>query len=151
MVTVVTRYRPVSKSYPANLTAPGSARAHLQAILRNFELSPESDRAQVAISVVSELVANAVGRLPDGDASVDVHVLYIYDGVQLLVHVHDRLAGNLQIHDMPAPDADAENGRGLAMVDILSAHWGWHPRASGGHCVWAVVDMLDSSDSELSV
>jgi hypothetical protein len=35
---------------------------------------------------------------------------------------------------------DAENGRGLLLVQAVSAHWGWQfPQELGGKVVWAQV------------
>jgi hypothetical protein len=38
------------------------------------------------------------------------------------------------------PDWDAENGRGLFIVDsITDGNWGWDPYRDGSKCVWAVL------------
>jgi anti-sigma regulatory factor (Ser/Thr protein kinase) len=37
------------------------------------------------------------------------------------------------------PGEDAEHGRGLAIVDALSASWGWRPQ-SPGKAVYAILD-----------
>jgi hypothetical protein len=59
------------------------------------------------------------------------------DGQRVLIQVWD---GN---DKLPAPqhaELDAETGRGLLLVESLSAEWGsYPPERSGGKVVWALV------------
>lgn len=77
--------------------------------------------------LVSEVATNA---LIHGDGQV--HVRVIDKGPRIRVEVSDDSP------TMPvqrAAHADAEGGRGLALVDALSAAWGAQPQP-GGKTVW---------------
>jgi hypothetical protein len=117
-------------------TAPGSARAHAGAVLREWELG---DIADDALLIVSELTTNAAvstraPRRPD-----PVRMWMLGSGARVLFLVWDATS--------PAPvprrvtTHDADHGRGLNIVDALSARWGSYD--VGGHLcgkvVWALV------------
>jgi anti-sigma regulatory factor (Ser/Thr protein kinase) len=111
-----------------------SARAHLRRLLSGWgqeELGPD------ASVVVSELVTNAIAASAElGLAVAPVLVWLGSDSHYVLVAVSDA---------SPLPPvrlnlgADAEGGRGLALVDALSNRWGWHLASIGGltKAVWA--------------
>ncbi|MEV5414302.1 ATP-binding protein [Thermopolyspora sp. NPDC052614] len=88
------------------------------------------------VLLVSELVSNAVrhsdsGRRPDGRVTVT------------LAHVGDVI--HVEVLDAGSPanapldpgelDLDGEGGRGLWLVNEVSAAWGWH-EVPGGRVVW---------------
>ena len=115
-------------------TAPGSARAHVGAVLWEWELGDIEDDACL---IVSELVTNAVlstreARLPD-----PVRMWMLGSGAGVLFLVWDATMA-APVRRAAAPDA--EHGRGLNIVDALSARWGaYHPGGDlGGKVVWAV-------------
>jgi anti-sigma regulatory factor (Ser/Thr protein kinase) len=116
---------------PADPTAPGRARALLRAAAEEWKI--DDGLCQDAAMVVTELVANAVdhARTP---STLTVRV----DDEGLHVAVRDGRTG-------PAPelrpiDAGAPRGRGLQMVDALSARWGVTQHADG-KTVWAVLEI----------
>ena len=84
-----------------------------------------------AALVLSELVGNAV-RHADGPC---LQVRLRRSGEVLRIAVHD---------DSPVPPLpreaswEDESGRGMHIVDALSASWGWEPRSTG-KVVWADV------------
>ena len=86
----------------------------------------EGDRDTLAL-LVSEVVTNA---LLHGTGEVQVRVLG--EASRLRVEVSD---GSDVMPVRRDSEADAEGGRGLALVDALSARWGADPRA-GGKTVW---------------
>jgi hypothetical protein len=99
-----------------------TARARLQHVLSRWghpELSPD------ASVVVSELVTNSVAAsagLPL--ATAPVLVWLGSDRRCLLLAVADASSRPpVRLN----PGADAERGRGLALVEALSSRWGWHP------------------------
>jgi anti-sigma regulatory factor (Ser/Thr protein kinase) len=76
----------------------------------------------VAELLVSELVTNTVRHA--GTAGV-LHIALV---PRVRVTVEDDSVDELQ--QRPAP-ADDDTGRGLAIVDALSAAWGWERTATG--------------------
>ncbi len=125
-------------------TAVPCARLHTRQVLWEWQLSELADTAEL---IVSELVTNAVhasagltgsrrsGRWMPGVPPVRLWLFS--DGQRVLIQVWD---GN---DNFPAPqhaDPDAETGRGLLLVESLSAEWGSHPpERSSGKVVWATV------------
>lgn len=89
----------------------------------------------VALLLVSELVTNAVrhGRPP-----IEVEV-ECQGSHGLAVHVSDGGSGSPTVIDL-TPDADAEGGRGLAIVETLADSWGVSPSGRGGKSVWFRLD-----------
>jgi anti-sigma regulatory factor (Ser/Thr protein kinase) len=137
---------PLSSALPpmgALTSAPGTARAHVRAVLAGWGLA---DLIDVCELVVSELTTNAVkastgptGRLlyVNGRMPV-VRVCLLSDGSQVLVEVHDQALGLPVLRDA---DADAVSGRGLPMVHALTVgRWGWQTaQGQSGKCVWAAL------------
>lgn len=59
------------------------------------------------------------------------------DGAQVVIFVWDT---SPLPPVLAAADGDAENGRGLLIVQAVSAQWGWEfPPGLGGKVVWARV------------
>jgi hypothetical protein len=57
----------------------------------------------------------------------------------VLIQVWD---GNNQMPRHSELELDAEHGRGLLLVESLSAEWGaFAPERAGGKVVWAITDM----------
>ncbi len=116
--------------------APGeapAARRHARHILRVWGLPAISDDLEL---VVSELVSNAVA-ISAAINQQDIGLWLVSDGRQVLVLIWDA---SLDPPEIANPAADAENGRGLLLVDALSKRWGWYFAAGlGGKVVWAVV------------
>jgi anti-sigma regulatory factor (Ser/Thr protein kinase) len=119
-------------------TAPGCARGHVRAILLEWGLPDLADTAEL---VASELVTNSVQaseRLrirADVPAVPVVRLWMACDRIAVVIHVWDGS------HDMPIRrDArpDETGGRGLMIIDSLTADWGTYREASG-KVVWAVV------------
>jgi hypothetical protein len=115
-------------------TAPGSARAHASAILREWELG---DIADDACLIVSELITNAVLSTRDARCLDPVRMWVLGSGAGVLFLVWDATS--------PAPvrrvpTSYAEHGRGLNIVDALSTRWGSYYLAGhlGGKVVWAL-------------
>jgi anti-sigma regulatory factor (Ser/Thr protein kinase) len=106
------------------------ARLRSRQVLRDWGLGGFSADAEL---LVSELMANAiaVARL----APV-VRMWLLADADRILVLAWDPspLPPEL-VHG----DGDAENGRGLQIVEALSEQWGWYPpQAMPGKVVWAL-------------
>jgi DNA-binding NarL/FixJ family response regulator len=119
-------------TFPEDRTAPGAARRLVDDTLRRWDCA---DALGTVSLLVSELVTNAVVH---AHAVPEVAVLLCADRIR--VEVADdspelptpRRAG---IHDT--------SGRGLAMVEDMSAAWGADPDGNGGKVVWFEVPRLD--------
>ncbi|WP_053745546.1 ATP-binding protein [Streptomyces sp. NRRL WC-3618] len=94
-----------------------------------------------ARQIVAELAANAVthGRVPGRDFRLTVYVI----ADTLRIEVTDT-CGDRPPTPRP-PSADAEFGRGLALVEALADRWGWSPGLRPRKTVWA--DVVLPSDA----
>ncbi|HEY1703562.1 MAG TPA: ATP-binding protein [Trebonia sp.] len=126
---------------PANPRSIAEARALVRTAIRSWGIPVD---AETAALLVSELVTNAVthdrtahdrtapdstvtGRTATGNAWVALEISGNRD--QLHVEVHDASPAQPVLHE--APSLDAEHGRGLLLVDLLSSAWGCFPTAAG--------------------
>lgn len=115
----------------------GLARAQLRKTLARWDMA-EVEFA--AVSVLSELVANAVvhARVPPG-REIQTRFVPLNDGVR--IEVHDAS------DEPPVPRApDESGGYGLALVSGLSDRWGVEKRRGVGKCVWALVTADTSAE-----
>lgn len=117
-------------------TAPGCARAHVCAVLREWRADPEG--IDVAALVVSELLTNAVLSTRAHLCPDPVRMWMLGDGTSVLFLVWDAT--------VPAPvqvsaTAGDEHGRGLTLINDLCEQWGhYHPTEHpGGKVVWALL------------
>jgi two-component sensor histidine kinase len=117
-------------------TAPGSARAHVRAILREWHA--DDDTAHAAAQVVTELLTNAIETTWEHRRHDPVRLWMLGDTRSVLLLVWDATMP-APVLAVPAPGD--ENGRGLALVNHLSEQWGYyHPaEQSRGKVVWAVL------------
>jgi anti-sigma regulatory factor (Ser/Thr protein kinase) len=125
-------------------TAVHWARVHTEDVLRGWAL-PDF-LVEDAVQVVSELAGNAVrhagsdtGRGTEGEplaASRFTVGLWIAD-CGLIIAVHDQ-ERRPPVRQEASPES--ESGRGLALVDALSASWGYaYPSSESGKFVYAVL------------
>ena len=115
-------------------TAPGCARAWARQILREWRLADLSDTAEL---IVSELITNAMLASRLLDRRVIRLTLTLGHG-ELAILVRDYCPSAPQPRN--AADED-ENGRGLLLVEAMSARSGWYPLDGGapGKVVWAAL------------
>jgi anti-sigma regulatory factor (Ser/Thr protein kinase) len=119
-------------------TAVPCARLHTKNVLHEWHLGFLAGTAEL---LVSELVTNAAhaaartGQHP-GPGVPTVKLWLTSDGQRVLIQVWDH------DHHRPArqdTDLDAESGRGLLLVQTLSAEWGSYiPDDRDGKIVWAL-------------
>lgn len=122
--------------------APGCARGHLRSLLAEWNLAQHDELAQL---IISELITNSVisvralrwVQLPP------VRVWILGDASRVNLLVWDALPGAPQPR---AAGPDEESGRGLFLVQELSAAWGsylppeaYHPAYAGGKVTWAMI------------
>lgn len=94
-----------------------------------------NEPADAAELVLSELITNALthARRPRGRL-IETRFECLGDGVR--IEVHDA---NDNKPERQKVSAEAESGRGLALVDALTdGHWGVGDREGVGKMVWAV-------------
>jgi anti-sigma regulatory factor (Ser/Thr protein kinase) len=119
----------------ALLSAVPCARLHTRQLLWEWQLTGLEDDAEL---LASELVTNAVQITQADGRGTPVRLWLLADRAQLLMLVWD--ASPLPPVRMNTSD-DAENGRGLLLVETLSTRWGFFAHHSGGKVTWAVLDM----------
>jgi len=112
-------------------TAAGCARLHARQIVLEWGLPALADTAEL---LVSELVTNAI-RASRGLASPVVRLSLVSDRNCLVIRVWDG-ADQMPVRRNAEPDSEC--GRGLLLVESLSADWGSYRKASG-KVVWAVI------------
>jgi serine/threonine-protein kinase RsbW len=121
---------------------PGTCRLITRAALQLRHLASLADDAG---TIVTELAANAVtamlaearaGRLDRDIPVIMMTLAWISNGVR--IEVWDRSPDEPQIN---SPDWESESGRGLFLVDQLTAgRWGYR-RKGQSKCVWAEVTL----------
>ena len=110
------------------------ARLHARHVVREWGLAALGDGTELA---VSELMTNAVQVSRAMSQAAPVRLWLLSDGAQLVILVWD--ASPQPPVRLDAGD-DAENGRGLLLVDAVSTGWGWQfPPDMGGKTVWALL------------
>jgi anti-sigma regulatory factor (Ser/Thr protein kinase) len=136
--------RPMDAGMFALVTLPTSpfwARRYTRSFLDSCHGMTE-DTAQTAELLVSELVTNAVRFSGDPARTlryseranaglISLSLRHFPDG--LLIEVYDT-DSNPPIRS--SPDDDAENGRGLMLVDALSKEWSYFFLPGGGKVVY---------------
>jgi anti-sigma regulatory factor (Ser/Thr protein kinase) len=106
------------------------ARFYIRAALSYHALG---DYAEDAVTIASELITNAITHA--GAPEVSLELTYLEGTRALAIVVTDPCPQPPVKRD---PAADAERGRGLHVVDALSARWGWRPRHPG-KAVYAIL------------
>jgi anti-sigma regulatory factor (Ser/Thr protein kinase) len=112
-------------------TAAGCARLHAKQIILEWGMPALADTAEL---LVSELITNAI-RASRRLASPVVRLALASDRNCLVIRVWDG-ADQMPVRRDAGPDS--ESGRGLLLVESLSADWGWYRKANG-KVVWAML------------
>ena len=115
---------------PIEHSVHGPAQARRAVAACAARLGLKEEQGADLLLVVSEMVTNAVRH---GSPPVELEV--VADDEQVLVAVADGSPGRPQPR---AADADAEGGRGMALVHVLCADHGVWPQPPG-KTVWAAV------------
>jgi anti-sigma regulatory factor (Ser/Thr protein kinase) len=111
-------------------------------VLWEWDLAHFSDSAEL---IVSELLTNAIQAsvydAPRSEASgkppamTPVRMGLASDRHRVLIEIWD---GDPHPPQRVFPDQEAENGRGLLLVETLSSRWHWYfPEGRDGKVVWA--------------
>jgi anti-sigma regulatory factor (Ser/Thr protein kinase) len=106
---------------------------HARHVLWEWGLGSLGESAEL---LVSELVTNAVKASREMMQASPVRLWLVSDSAQVLILVWDS---------SPQPPVqmdtgdEAENGRGLMLVEAISEQWGWyHHEDNDGKFVWAI-------------
>ena len=111
---------------PADLASARAARGFTRGVLSEWDAHEVVDDA---LLVVSEMVTNAVTH-----AASECELRVSMSPTIVRIEVLDAGAGTPE----PVPaSATRGNGRGLHLIDALTAAWGVEPQADGGKTVWA--------------
>jgi anti-sigma regulatory factor (Ser/Thr protein kinase) len=136
--TVIQEWPLVSELPLAALaTAPACARGHVRSIAYECGLA---DLAETAELLASELVTNAIqasARLKTARTPV-VRIQVTSDRESLTIRVWDASQA-MPVRQEAAPGDDG--GRGLMIIDALSADWGSY-READGKVVWATISLI---------
>ena len=117
------------------------ARLHTRHVLWEWGLASLADSTEL---LVSEMITNAV-QVSHAMTQAAVRLWLVSDQAQVMVLAWDASPLPPERAD---PGEDAENGRGLLLVDAISEQWGWYfpgehigasARDQHGKVVWAVV------------
>jgi anti-sigma regulatory factor (Ser/Thr protein kinase) len=125
--------------FPRDPRGPAIARTTLKAVLTAHGLGELTDRAEL---LASELTTNAV-RYSAGPATVSL----LWTRPVLRVSVTDTCPEFPEA--LPPPGLDAEQGRGLLILDLLADAWGGFcldesVHETGGKSVWFELVLGDS-------
>ncbi|MBO0804071.1 MAG: ATP-binding protein [Nocardiopsaceae bacterium] len=117
-------------AYPS---AVPSARLHVRTILAEWGLAELADDAE---SVAAELVGNGVAAHRREHLDAPLRITLLAGLRTVLIVVRDASSDPPVSRD---PGDDAENGRGLLLVDAFSARWDSKPAPGGGKVVRAEI------------
>jgi anti-sigma regulatory factor (Ser/Thr protein kinase) len=120
---------PVAWSLDRELSAPAHARQLVASLCARWRPEVDPRAWETALLLVTELVTNAVRY---GRAPLQLSVLVGDDVLRVEVSDHEPR------HPVVGPPADvwSEGGRGLLLVDAMSASWGVTSLPDGGKSVW---------------
>jgi hypothetical protein len=114
-------------------TAPRLVRSFAALVLGTWGLAAFGDDTEL---LLSELATNAVAAAtgPDGrpryDDSGGLHLLWarlLSDRQRLRLEVWDTIREEMGVPVQRQAGPDDESGRGLELLEMLSAAWGWEP------------------------
>lgn len=108
---------------PATPESVGIARKKTAALIDEWKLPVDTD---TAVLLLSEIVTNAIlhGITPTRQQPTHISVGLLETPTGLHVEVHDPNDGKPNHVTVNHPAAQAESGRGLELVDVLSTAWG---------------------------
>jgi anti-sigma regulatory factor (Ser/Thr protein kinase) len=115
-------------------TAAVTARRFVRKTLQHWRLAPpDGELSEQAQLLADELVTNAVVH-----ARTEIRLRLELRGDRLHIAVRDGSPGLLRL---VAPDAQAEGGRGIWLIEQLAHSWGVNRHPDGGKVVWCVLSL----------
>jgi anti-sigma regulatory factor (Ser/Thr protein kinase) len=122
----------VAVDLPLSPQASRLARLAVRSALARWDVDDDAVRYDVLL-VVSELVTNALRHGGGDDLQLELRL----DDRHVTVAVRDSSPA---VPSPRSPEDDDETGRGLAIVDGVTADWGVEDSGAGGKRVWARVN-----------
>lgn len=120
------------------------ARLHARQVLWEWGLGSLGESAEL---LVAELLTNAVKASRVMTQDSPVRLWLASDSSQVLILVWDA---SPQPPVRISTSGEAENGRGLMLVEAISEHWGWYfSQDKGGKIVWAVIRLYGQGAGRL--
>jgi anti-sigma regulatory factor (Ser/Thr protein kinase) len=126
-------------------SAPFWARQYTRLFLANCT-GISDDATETAQLIVSELVTNAARASASPLGIIGLSLRPVKN--KLIIEVRDQSANPPVL--APA-NRDAENGRGLMLVDALSEEWGYSAEPHGGKVVYATLRLTLALANDLLV
>ncbi|WP_309221692.1 ATP-binding protein [Streptomyces sp. Act143] len=123
---------------PRHPASVGVARQRVRRHLAAWGHEAEGENVANAALLVSELAANVVRHAPLLVREFEVAVTAREDG-SCLIEVCDQGRG-LPVVVRDGEVGEAENGRGLRLVEAVAKEWGVRPDRHVGKTVWALID-----------
>ena len=114
-------------------SAVSCSRLHARLVIQEWGLAALADNVEL---LVSELMTNAVYASWGVGSALSVRLWLLADRERVLIIVWDASP------DTPVRaevSAEAEGGRGLMLVEAISAQWGTSATPTGGKTVWALI------------
>jgi anti-sigma regulatory factor (Ser/Thr protein kinase) len=108
------------------------ARYHCRQVLWEWHLTGLAHSAEL---LVSELVTNAITASRSAGSDFPVRLWLLSDAAQVLIVVWDA-SPHLPARAVASPEAEA--GRGLLLVEMISDQWGTCATPPCGKTVWAL-------------
>ncbi len=112
--------------------AAGSPLYHSRQVLWEWHLAALAENTEL---LASELMTNAIAASRSAGSDSPIRLWLLSDAARILIVVWDA---------SPHPPvrahvgADAESGRGLLLVEMISDQWGSYASPAGGKTVWAL-------------
>ncbi|MFD8234623.1 ATP-binding protein [Streptomyces sp. NPDC059696] len=121
----------IPAQYAMRLTVGAHAPRHVRRIVRSFLQEWRMPELSDAVELgVTELLANVVRHVPDRRCAL----LLLRQRTGVRVEVTD---GSDELPRLPdTVDTQAENGRGLLLLDATADKWGVSTWSEGGKTVW---------------
>jgi anti-sigma regulatory factor (Ser/Thr protein kinase) len=122
----------LSREVTVSITPTSTARRLTRTVLKQWELAALTDDS---VLMVDELITNAIRH--DSAGPITLTLAVNEEASQMICGVGD---GSRVPPRRRARSRDGEGGRGLQMIAMLSAAWGWYP-TSTGKVVWFAQDI----------
>jgi anti-sigma regulatory factor (Ser/Thr protein kinase) len=133
-------------------TAVPCARLHAKHLALEWGLAGMAETVEL---LVSELTTNSIQAMAGQDSQPTIRLRLLTDSARVRIEVWDSDPRPPAPKDPAAdgtPDLEAEGGRGLFLVALLSARWAWYAtQEPKGKVTWCELDLVQlESPSEIA-